>query len=668
MFYNVDSYTFSRDEVMEIIRHDLGTYAPKSGYDAFITANAGQYELVCNTWVLLAAEYTRFGWKYLREQMLQRGLYATISAASEASDSLIRGEEVASPFWRQLVHDVAESFSTHHPASQWMPELDPLKATLMIMRYPKRFTPSHADLLEDSTIQKFLEREKANKKLDRVRCKHAYLIWQLKQVIAEMYPWDKICTEIKAVLSDPANFALTPGICTDAKTPYQKLNKYYSYLPTARHPVFGVQFGYSLGQQGDFYKDLKMLPARLICVPKSYKTYRLIAPEPTIRALRAKAISQVLDKYILQDEHIPLKDQEVQRNLAYLGSLYPSIYATIDMTMASDSISKGLWRDVFPEEYVTLVDPYLPTYIEVKGRRNLVYCFATSGNPLTFNNESILFRGIDRLGTYYTVMFGDHNAIDPYVFGDDQVVATSAAQTIIDLLRIFGFVVNEDKSFFGQHPFREACGRDYYDGFDVSSIYWPRKVLEGQTVGDVLSNQRVTRDTFTESIEASVNVLIALQQRLYYFAPGSAMYLADVIAKHCSSLTVGAPGSRQNEVWGYSQSDLRRRSPYGKITKHESVWFPTSYSLDRLSDEEWDELTGHTQFLQGEPYARVVVCRPSGYPGYDDPAVLHYCYTQYLKHGPSYTSELDKLLGISQSRAKEVFTTTPKPETVVIPK
>jgi len=61
------------------------------------------------------------------------------------------------------------------------------------------------------------------------------------------------------------------------------------------------------------------------------------------------------------------------------------------------------------------------------------------------------------------------------VFGDDIIVPRDNVLSVVHELENFGFRVNVRKSFWTGR-FRESCGREYYDGEDVS-IVRVRKVL-----------------------------------------------------------------------------------------------------------------------------------------------------------------------------------------------
>jgi hypothetical protein len=55
------------------------------------------------------------------------------------------------------------------------------------------------------------------------------------------------------------------------------------------------------------------------------------------------------------------------------------------------------------------------------------------------------------------------------VYGDDIIVPSRFVHAVTTELEAFGLLVNADKSFWSG-KFRESCGKEYYDGHDVSVV------------------------------------------------------------------------------------------------------------------------------------------------------------------------------------------------------
>jgi hypothetical protein len=60
------------------------------------------------------------------------------------------------------------------------------------------------------------------------------------------------------------------------------------------------------------------------------------------------------------------------------------------------------------------------------------------------------------------------------VYGDDIIVPIEYVQSVMSSLHLYGCKVNTAKSFW-TGKFRESCGRDYYDGEDVTVVYCRRE-------------------------------------------------------------------------------------------------------------------------------------------------------------------------------------------------
>jgi hypothetical protein len=70
---------------------------------------------------------------------------------------------------------------------------------------------------------------------------------------------------------------------------------------------------------------------------------------------------------------------------------------------------------------------------------------------------------------------------DYVVYGDDIVIRSRFAARLVELLGEFDFIVNSDKSFYGdddlQNHFREACGIEAYNGEDITPLRLSRRLV-----------------------------------------------------------------------------------------------------------------------------------------------------------------------------------------------
>lgn len=248
----------------------------------------------------------------------------------------------------------------------------------------------------------------------------------------------------------------------------------------------------------DFLEPGSEIPARVVSVPKTLKTPRIIAIEPsTVQYVQQgllESLTHWTDSNII-GQFISSSSQEPNRLLAQEGSV--GDLATLDLSEASDRVSI---RHVMS---ITSGNPLFQKAIlacrsqcaDVPGHGIIPLAkFASMGSALCFPIEamvflSIIFLGIERELGYH---FSSISQISEYtgrvrVYGDDIIVPHEYVHTVVDSLEHFGARVNRRKSFWTGR-FRESCGKEYYDGHDVSIVKVRRKFpLHRQHVAETIS-------------------------------------------------------------------------------------------------------------------------------------------------------------------------------------
>lgn len=167
--------------------------------------------------------------------------------------------------------------------------------------------------------------------------------------------------------------------------------------------------------------------------------------------------SRMESAYKVKLEHLPLR----HKRLACLASAGRRDLATIDLSNASDTVSKQLVRLILPPDWFELLNSLRATHTKVDRRLVFLEKFSSMGNGFTFELETLLFRTLCD-----TVIGGRHSS----AFGDDMIVPSEHSTAIIAALRFFGFEPN-DKKTFCDGPFRESCGGDYFNGVNVRSHF-----------------------------------------------------------------------------------------------------------------------------------------------------------------------------------------------------
>lgn len=225
-------------------------------------------------------------------------------------------------------------------------------------------------------------------------------------------------------------------------------------------------------------------PVRVITVPKTMKTPRIIAMEPA----HMQYVQQALKRYLVEGiESDPLlsnlirfSDQTPNQELARLGSR-SGLLATLDLQEASDRVSNLLVLDMFePWPHLSAaIQACRTTHADVP-RHGIIPLtkFASMGSALTFPIEAMMFLTV----IIYSALGGKELSTSAVralavrlgrglvsVYGDDLIVPVDLVPSVTANLELFGFKVNASKSFWSGR-FRESCGKEYYNGEDVSIV------------------------------------------------------------------------------------------------------------------------------------------------------------------------------------------------------
>jgi len=273
----------------------------------------------------------------------------------------------------------------------------------------------------------------------------------------------------------------------------------------------------------NFLEPEAEIPVRVISVPKTMKTPRIIAIEPTAMQYAQQALLAAFRdsiRHSLPDEFIGLDDQTPNQRMAREGSLTGDL-ATLDLSEASDRVSYEAVRNLLHHHshFKGAVDA-------CRSRRALLPSgdlldlakFASMGSALCFPMEAcvfltLVFLGIEKdLG--HPLTRGDIKSFIGRVriFGDDILIPKDHVRSVIDTLETFGLKVNLRKSFWSG-SFRESCGREFYDGTDVSLVRC-RRVLPSsrKDVQEIISAVSFRNQLFSAGLDRAVD---SLDRRLF---------------------------------------------------------------------------------------------------------------------------------------------------------
>lgn len=219
-------------------------------------------------------------------------------------------------------------------------------------------------------------------------------------------------------------------------------------------------------------KDMfRVVPgSKITTVPKDAKTDRTIAIEPCMNMYIQKGIGSSIRRR-LRRVGVDLNDQTVNQRLAAVAQR--DGLATIDLSAASDSVSKKLVEFLLPDDWFSAVQQCRSPRYVLNSRICSFEKFSTMGNGYTFELESLIFWAIGQLTIAETFVADRSLAI----YGDDIICHSWIADELEENLEFFGFSVNKSKSFTSG-PFYESCGKHYFHGSDVTPVFVKAPVVQ----------------------------------------------------------------------------------------------------------------------------------------------------------------------------------------------
>lgn len=212
---------------------------------------------------------------------------------------------------------------------------------------------------------------------------------------------------------------------------------------------------------------------RVTTVPKSAKTDRTIAIEPRMNTYLQKSVGSFIRRRLKrwgQDLDDQGRNQRLAADAVRLG------LATIDLSMASDSVASELVAHLLPYDWWSfLMDLRAPLGELPDGEPIRYEKFSSMGNGFTFELETLIFYAIAK--SVCTDEIDQDRKEVVSVYGDDIIVPAEISGQLISILNLCGFDVNQKKTYT-DGLFYESCGRHYFDSIEVTPVY-QKESLDG---------------------------------------------------------------------------------------------------------------------------------------------------------------------------------------------
>jgi hypothetical protein len=217
-------------------------------------------------------------------------------------------------------------------------------------------------------------------------------------------------------------------------------------------------------------------------VPKSFKAARIIAPDMILGGFLSRGLGDLIRHKLEKETHIDLAiQQERHRRWARRASVN-GLYATIDMSKASDSFTWRHLECIVPKSWIEALRVVWTPTIDVGGTEVELASCMLMGSGHTFPLQTLLFYCLAEATRSLLNCRGKVS-----VYGDDIIVPVQMSRHFRVIMEEIGFVINSDKSFYDEPDpdrpshsfFRESCGGDYKGGVDVRP-YMPECDLQSK--------------------------------------------------------------------------------------------------------------------------------------------------------------------------------------------
>lgn len=659
----------------------------------YVTANLPTYYVAINAWLAMISDVSNepFVITMMTDYLAEVGLVRVIADCQASADVIVGSYSVDA---------TSDSFITDYREAMGKPIAQLLTrgvfgddaTALQILRFLKRFSPAKADILLKDTYDAFFKiNERCNRwshdtspeypaggapkgvftgtwaatPADRKRpTGTSSQCWYLESSLSDIL--SKMLKTFQREY-DKAFDSFSNGSSQQGKPLIKKLKAFAANQPYWQHQLYplgtpggGAALDYeqvcrrstrSYENTNYWYGKThsSVLAIRYSVkpqsVPKSYKNGRIIAMEHAYIGAKLQpvreAMVQALSSSVYKTRFV-VEDQTENEELCRIGSIDGS-YATIDLTGASDSLSKALIHRILPIVITRITSKYLPRYLKADGGevRNGIY--ACSGNPITFITLGCVCLAICILAEQmYTALTGEK--VKPsHVFGDDCCVDSRIYDLVCDIMSRLGLVVNLSKSYTVNSTYRESCGSEYTQGYDLRSVYWPRTTFDFSDIPRTLVS------------------LISLQQKLHSRYWKSQRMLLECIKN--LALTAGHKityGPASDDIC-HPTSDVRslkrvKTKSYGDLKR---VWNGSIPMTPSLKDciTQWNSshsMLDQIDIVYDEDGKRATVYdfqyTVISHDRHERPANAFYemySYVEWLRKGPQYDGKLDELLRIS---------------------
>lgn len=252
-------------------------------------------------------------------------------------------------------------------------------------------------------------------------------------------------------------------------------------------------------------------------VPKTIVVARGVATEPTVNMFFQRGIGTLIECRLESYFGIKLDTQPTLNQMLALEGSMSGYFSTIDLSDASDSISLTLAKALLPAQVFRWLElTRSPAVVLPDGSSRDLSILSTMGNGYTFALQTAIFAALSKavlrlsdkvIGNTYDRVRKTWWPGNYGVYGDDIIVPTRVCHAVLRTLVNWGFKPNAEKTF-SSGSFRESCGKDYFKGVDVRSVYI-EKLTNPQQVYSAINRLFVFQAIHDVYLENTMNFLLS---------------------------------------------------------------------------------------------------------------------------------------------------------------
>lgn len=269
----------------------------------------------------------------------------------------------------------------------------------------------------------------------------------------------------------PTHVDFTPGATTELPRSRAAAHNKWELGThcSARALPYAQAFFKWLGQPATVREFTPREANSVFTVPKNFTKRRAACKPATINGALQKGVGSMARRRMQRSEAQLLHPdaQEYHALLAKIASHDGIGLSTLDVKNASNCVASGLCWTLFDEGWGSVLFDLREEFGEFPDGSCVKWeKLATNGNGYTFEIETAVFYSLVKACCSKDSLVS--------VYGDDIICPSVHVDSVVELLAFCGFTMNREKTFTGDHPFRESCGAHFYRGKDIKPFYIQR--------------------------------------------------------------------------------------------------------------------------------------------------------------------------------------------------